>query len=458
MRIFTDIAEAKTTVLRRAPLEEVSVPKSLAEGIKKIFGSDLTPNEAVSLILADIRKRGDDALRDWTMKIDGTELRHIEVPKEAWTKALDATSRPLVEALETAAEQISAFHAKHVPKSWIDFSPQGGTLGQIITPLQRVGIYAPGGRAAYPSSILMQVVPAKVAGVNEVIVTSPPGKDGLPAAITLAACAIAKADRVFALGGAQAIGSLAYGTASVPRVDKIMGPGNIFVSLAKRQVYGTVSIDQVAGPTETIVIADDSAKPDAIAMDLLAQAEHDPLASAILLTTSKQLADAVVKAIEIQCATLRTGKTAAESLARNGGIVIVDRVETAVELANEYAPEHLCLETNNPWSLVPLVKNAGGIFVGEDSPEVMGDYVAGPSHVMPTSGTARFFSPLNSTDFVKISSLVALSRQELTQLGPVAAAIADAEGLNAHAEAIRVRLDEETSMGQSGGHHGTKKS
>lgn len=427
--------------MRRSPLEGVEMPPAVARGIRVIFGADLSAAEVVSRIVDDVRRRGDQALLEWTKRLDGVDLERLEVSHDALVAAYDHIPEGLVEALRMAAQRIDAFHRQHVPRSWVDFSTSG-TLGQIVTPLERVAIYAPGGRAAYPSSILMQVIPAKVAGVKDVVVVSPPSKDGVPAAITRVACHIAGADRVFAVGGAQAVAAVAYGTETIPRVDKVLGPGNIFVSLAKKQVFGTVSIDQVAGPTETIVIADGTARAEVVAMDLLAQAEHDPLASAILITTSVELARQVQKAVEDHLTRLSTAQVATESLARNGAIIVVNSLETAVGLANEYAPEHLCLETSSPWSLLPLVKHAGGVFVGEDSPEVLGDYIAGPSHVMPTGGTARFFSPLNSADFVKVSSLVGIARPELGRIGPAAAAIADAEGLVAHAEAIRIRLEQ----------------
>lgn len=439
MRIVRDVEEAKRTVLRRVPLEGVQVSPVVAGCIKDVFGASLSPSEAVGRILEDVRLRGDAALYDWTERLDRVRPQQLEVPGSVVRGASQHLPSALVEAVRVAAERVAAFHRAHLLRPWMDFSP-AGALGQMIVPLERVGIYAPGGRAAYPSSILMQVVPAKVAGVREVIVTSPPGANGLPADITLAACDVAGVDRVFAVGGAQAIAAMAYGTESVPRVDKVLGPGNIFVALAKRQVFGEVAIDQIAGPTETVIIADSSAKAEVVALDLLAQAEHDPLASAILITTSEELAAEVERAVEAHLNELPTSAVAAESLARNGGIVVVDSLEVAIELANGYAPEHLCLVTDDPWKLVPLVRNAGGVFLGADSPEVMGDYVAGPSHVMPTGGTARFFSPLNSSDFVKVIPLIGLGQRGLEELGPAAAAIADAEGLAAHARAVRVRL------------------
>jgi histidinol dehydrogenase len=315
-----------------------------------------------------------------------------------------------------------------------------GTLGQIVRPLARVGLYAPGGRNAYPSSLLMAAIPARVAGVGEVIVCTPPRRDGTLNPSILAVADLCGVDRVFRVGGAQAIGALAYGTASVPRVDKILGPGNIFVTLAKRQVFGVVAIDQLAGPTETLVIADDSAAPATVAADLLAQAEHDPMAGAILLTPSRALAAAVAAEIERQIAGLGRRAIAAEAIATRGGAVITASIEEALALSNEYAPEHLCLLVADPWRYLDRVVNAGGVFLGDDSFEVMGDYIAGPSHIMPTGGAARFSSPLHVGEFLKITSVIALNRDGLDRLGPAAARLARAEGLTAHAAAVDARL------------------
>ncbi|HET8627515.1 MAG TPA: histidinol dehydrogenase, partial [Thermomicrobiales bacterium] len=337
-----------------------------------------------------------------------------------------------------AAERIEAFHRRQVRQSWVDFGPQG-TLGQVVRPLARVGLYVPGGTAAYPSSLLMSAIPARVAGVGEIVVATPPGREGALPPATLAAAQVAGVHRIVKVGGAQAIGALAYGTASVPRVDKIFGPGNLFVALAKARVYGQVAVDQIAGPTETLIIADDGADPALVAADLLAQAEHDPLASALLLTTSAALAERVRDAIEAQLPALSRREIIAASLAANGGIAVVPDLETAVALANDYAPEHLCLLVRDPWAPVASVRNAGGIFLGEASAEVMGDYVAGPSHVMPTGGTARFSSPLNVEEFVKVISLIGLNGGGLRALGPAAITLAECEGLTAHAAAVRRR-------------------
>jgi histidinol dehydrogenase len=322
----------------------------------------------------------------------------------------------------------------------MDYSPEGA-LGQVVRPLDRVGIYTPGGTAVYPSSLLMTAIPARVAGVREIIVCSPSGPDGRVSPLVLAAAEVAKVDRLFAVGGAQAIGAMAYGTATIPHVDKILGPGNIFVVLAKQQVFGIVDIDQLPGPTETLLVADESANPTLAAADMLAQAEHDPMATAILITCSPMLAHAVLDELPGQLAELERADIAGQSLAANGLIVITPDTTTAMELANAYAPEHLCLLLNNPWSVVPLVRNAGGIFIGEDSPEAIGDYTAGPSHVMPTGGTARFSSPINVAEFTKVISVAALNHAALRRLGPATAQFARAEGLTAHARAVERRLE-----------------
>jgi len=435
-------AEARATLLARKPVGDVGLTPTLAAGIKRVFGEQLAPEEAVRRLLADVRERGDDALRDWTWRIDGVSLEEFEVPAEALADAYEILAPELRDALQVSIERVRAFHQKQPTGSWLNWSPEGGALGQIIRPLERVGIYAPGGRAPYPSTLIMCAVPAQVAGVEEIVVATPPGPDGRPAAVILAAAHACGVERVYRVGGAQAIAALAYGTQSVPRVDKIVGPGNIFVVLAKRQVYGLVDIDGLPGPTETLVIADSEADPDLVAADLLAQAEHDTLASAILVTPSRSLADAVQVEVARQMEDLSRAEIIAESLSGQGGIVLCADLDEALELANLYAPEHLCLHVTDPWSLVGLVKHAGGIFLGEHSYEVLGDYVAGPTHVMPTMGTARFASPLSVRDFTKIISLFALGENEARAIGEAAQILAKAEGLTAHAAAARRRGNE----------------
>jgi histidinol dehydrogenase len=441
LRIYT-VDEARRTILRRRPLDAVEVPASVRESLARIFEAKITPAEAVSRILDDVRQRGDVAVREWTRRIDGVEVADLEVGPALLEAAYRELDPALRQAMETAAGRIERFHRQQPLQSWLDAQP-GGTLGQIVRPIARVGLYAPGGSAAYPSSLLMSAIPARVAGVGTLAVATPPARDaGLPAQGILAAAHIAGVDHVYGIGGAQAIAALAFGTATVPAVDKICGPGNLFVMLAKRQVMGAVGIDGFAGPTETVVIADATATPALVAADLLAQAEHDQLATALLFTPSPALAEKVRVAVETQLAGLPRRDVAAESLRRRGGAVVTASLEEALELANAYAPEHLCLSLADPWAWVGRVQNAGGIFVGEGSCETLGDYVAGPSHIMPTGGTARFASPQNVTDFVKLTSLIALTPGEAGCLAPVAACLARAEGLEAHAAAAEAREDD----------------
>ncbi|MBX6342839.1 MAG: histidinol dehydrogenase, partial [Thermomicrobiaceae bacterium] len=387
----------------------------------------------------DVRRDGDRALARYTRDIDGVDLDRFEVAPEEFARARALVPDDVREALAFARERIAAFHRRQLRSSWVHFD-EDGALGQILRPLDRVGVYTPAGRAPYPSSLLMTAVPARVAGVGEVVVCAPPERDGSVSPLILVAAEIAGVDRVFKVGGAQAIAAMAYGTDSIPRVHKILGPGNIFVVLAKRRVYGEVAIDALPGPTETLLIADDTADPALCAADLLAQAEHDPMASPIFITTSPRLAEAVERALREQLAALERAPIAAEALATHGAIVVAPDLETAFDLANAYAPEHLCLLLADPWSHLDRVRHAGGVFLGETSPEVLGDYTAGPSHVMPTGQTARFSSPVNVEEFLKVISVVGINERGLRRLGPAAATIARAEGLTAHARAVERRL------------------
>jgi histidinol dehydrogenase len=439
IRIVADVAEAQRTILARRPPEEETLSPRMRAGIRQVFGADLSAAEVVDRILADVRRDGDAALRHYTEAIDGATLDDLLVSETEIQEGLGHVAPEVIAAMRLTAERVEAFHRRQLRQSWVSFEVHGA-LGQIIRPLARVGLYVPGGTAAYPSSLLMSAIPARVAGVEEIIVATPPGRDGKLPPVTLAAAQIAGVHRIVKAGGAQAIGALAYGTASVPRVDKILGPGNIFVALAKGRVFGQVAIDGLQGPTETLLIADDSAAATLVAADLLAQAEHDPMASPILLTTSPDLAERVADEIIEQLPGLSRQAIALAAFENNGGIVVVPDLERAVELANDYAPEHLCLLVRDPWALVPLVRNAGGVFLGEASAEVMGDYVAGPSHTMPTSGTARFSSPLNIEEFLKIISLFGLNDRAVRDFGPAAVALAEAESLTAHAAAVRRRL------------------
>ncbi len=434
-----DVSTARQTILRRRAWDAVEITPALQAGIEKIFGAPLTPDQAVEIILNDVRERGDDALRDYNRRIEGVEVDDLRVSEREMDAAWEDTPLALREALQVAADRVRDFHNKQYKQSWIDWDGEGGALGQIIRPLERVGIYAPGGRAPYPSSLLMAAVPARVAGVGEVIVTSPPQKDGRVAGVILAAARVAGVDAVYKIGGAQAIGALAYGSPSVPRVDKILGPGNLFVILAKRRVFGQVGIDGLPGPTETMILADENANPALVAADLLAQAEHDVLASPICLTPSAELAARVQAEVARQALQLDHAQVIGEAFAGQGGIVVTGDLGQAMELANEYAPEHLCLLVRDPWPWVGRVRNAGGIFVGESASEALGDYVVGPTHIMPTGGTARFGSPCNVWDFLKITSIFAPAASTAARIAPAAIVLARAEGLTAHAAAIEIR-------------------
>lgn len=423
--IIADIDVARATVLNRAPLDE-----------------DTATTAAVAAIIADVRSGGDSALLSLSAHFDGVAPKTLEVPPERWRAAAEALPADLTEALKLAITEIRQFHERQARNSWVDFSVEGAR-GQLVVPLRRVGVYVPGGAAPLPSSLIHAAVPARVAGVAEIIVCSPPQREtGEPAEVILATAHLVGVDRLFAVGGAQAIAAMAYGTERVPRVDKIVGPGNRYVIQAKRQVFGTVGIESLPGPTETLVIADSTADPRYVAADLLAQAEHVD-ASAILLTDAPDLARAVQAEADRQLKALPepNARAAAESLSRRGAIVVTPDLDTAFELANDYGPEHLCLLLADPWAYLGKVRNAGGVFLGELSFEVLGDYCAGPSHIMPTEGTARFASPVNVDDFRKVISLVGLNRSALARIGPAARRIAEAEGLLAHAAAVQVRLE-----------------
>ena len=441
LKLYDDLEQARQTVLRRRNLAALDeVPEPVRASIRRAFGEELTPEQAVARILADVRERGDAALRDWTVCLDGLTLDRFEVGAAALAAARATLPADLADALALAAGRIREFHARQPLPNWTT-SDLGGALGQRAVPLERVGIYVPGGTAPLPSSLLMAVIPARVAGVSEVIVCTPAGKSaGRVPDVMLAAAHLAGVDRLFSLGGAQAIAALAYGTESVPRVDKIVGAGGLFTTLAKRQVYGQVGLDGLYGPTETVVVADDSADPAWVAADLLAQAEHDVLATAILLTPSRRLAEAVQVEVARQMENLGRAEIAAASLAGQGGIVLTPDMETAVRLADEFAPEHLCFSVREPERWAARVRNAAGLFLGEHSFEVLGDYVAGPSHIMPTGGTARFSSPVNVLDFVKIVNVIALDAATAARISPAAARIAQAESLTAHAAAAQARI------------------
>ncbi|MGB3306169.1 MAG: histidinol dehydrogenase [Thermomicrobiales bacterium] len=443
IRVVEGYEAARTVLERRGDFAEPALAPHIAARCEEVFGQPLTAREVVDRIVTGVRDRGDEAVLEFTLAFDGKAPEAWEVSPEEIEAGWEATPPALQEALTVAADRIRLFHEQQRRSSWIT-TEELGTYGQLVRPLSRVGVYAPAGTAPLPSTLLMTAVPARVAGVEEIVLCSPPSAGGAVHAIILAAAKVAGVDRVFAIGGAQAIAAIAYGTESVPHVDKILGPGNIFVALAKQRVYGAVDIDQIAGPTETLVIADESADPMLVAADLIAQSEHGVDSAATLITTSRDLASLVEAQLAIQLSSLDRGEIARTSLRNNGLIAVVGNLEEAVDLSNAYAPEHLCLLVANPWDLVPLVRNAGGIFLGEASAEALGDYTAGPSHVMPTGGTARYSSPLNLTDFQKVISLIGANDRALERLGQATSALARAEGLTGHALAVERRVNVET--------------
>ena len=399
--------------------------------------------KAVAEILEHVRKERDKALFEYTERFDKAQIdaETIRVTEEEIDEAYRLVPPELLEIIRKALHNIEDYHKKQKQYSWFDSKPDGTILGQKVTPLWRVGVYVPGGKAAYPSSVLMNIVPAKVAGGEEIIMVTPPGRDGKVTPNTLVAAKEAGATAIYKVGGAQAIGALAYGTESIPKVDKIVGPGNIYVALAKKAVYGHVSIDAVAGPSEILVIADETANPRYVAADLLSQAEHDELASAILVTTSETLAQAVSEQTDAFIEELSRGEIIRKSLDHYGYILVADTMDEAIEIANEIASEHLEIQTANPYDVMTRIRNAGAIFIGEYSSEPLGDYFAGPNHVLPTNGTARFFSPLSVDDFIKKSSIIAYSREALECIHEEIEQFAAAEHLTAHANSIKVRFE-----------------
>ena len=438
LTVIRGAENAENALSRIDPLDLSSLPDSVIERTRKAFGKGVSPAESVARMLADVRRDGDSAVRHYANLLDGASLEDFRIPQHELDVASKGVTRELWESLELAAERIRSYHQSTLPAGWMD-SSQG--LGELVRPLARVGVYAPGGSAAYPSTVLMTVIPARVAGVEEIILTTPrSGSQPLNPAV-VAAAKIAGVDAMYQIGGVPAIAAMAYGTETIPRVDKICGPGNIFVAYAKKLVQGAVDIDGVFGPTETIILADESANADFCAADLIAQAEHDPLATAILVTYSEGLLDRVEKQLESRLAAASRGEVVRQALERQGRVVLVDSLDEGVDLVNRIAPEHLCLLVEDPWSWVDRIYHAGGLFLGEYSPEVMGDYIAGPSHVMPTGGTARFGSALSVHHFIRTMPVVGLSPDEFQRLGPAAVKIAEAEGLPGHAGAVQVRLN-----------------
>lgn len=427
-------------MIRIAKADGVS-ERELINQLKARSGEiDRKVTSAVTDILNNVKQNGDDAVREYTLKFDGHMPSKFEISREEIDSSPDKCDRDFILALYKAADNIRDFHTRQKQQSWLEPKQNGVILGQRIRGLKRVGVYVPGGTAAYPSSVLMNVIPAKIAGVKEIVMVTPPQKDGTANPDILAAAKIAGVDRVFLMGGAQAVAALAYGTQSVPKVDKIVGPGNIFVATAKKLLYGTVDIDMIAGPSEILIVADKSANPKFLAADLMSQAEHDKMASAILLTTSEETANETAKELSRQMQTLERRDIIKQSLNDFGAIIVCKDISEAVDFANELAPEHLELAVENPMEYIGRVDNAGSVFLGHYSPEPLGDYFAGPNHVLPTSGTARFFSPLSVDSFIKKSSFIYYTEPALSEAKDDIIKLAETEGLTAHANSIKVRF------------------
>ncbi|MCC8022734.1 MAG: histidinol dehydrogenase [Clostridiales bacterium] len=403
--------------------------------------TDKRVSRSVSDILEAVRSRGDGAVAEYTLKFDGAVPEQVEVPKAALQAALEQVPEPLRAALERARENIEDFHRRQIQQSWMTTRDSGVIMGQRVRGLKRVGLYVPGGTAAYPSSVLMNAVPARIAGVEEIVMVTPPAKGGGANPDILAAAAVAGVDRVFLAGGAQAVAALAYGTDTIPKVDKIVGPGNVYVATAKRLLYGVVDIDMVAGPSEILIVADDSSDPKFLAADMMSQAEHDVLASSILITTESHIARGTVKELERQCAAMTRRDMIEQSLRDYGAVIVCETLDEAIDLANTLAPEHLELCVHNPLEYIGRIDNAGSVFLGNYAPEPLGDYYAGPNHVLPTRGTARFFSPLSVDSFVKKSSFIYYTEKTLEAAKEDIGCLAEAEGLTAHANSIRVRFE-----------------
>jgi len=425
------------TILQRRALNRTAYSPVTLQRTEEFFGRGITPPKAVEIILQSVEDFGDSAIHKWSALLDGFEAEKIVVTQSELELAWNELPQRLQQAMQSAADRIRSFHQKQPIQNWLT-AELGGQIGQRFTPIERVGVYVPGGTAPLPSSLLMSVIPAQVAGVGNIAIATPP----VPALSILAAAYLCEVDAVYQIGGAQAIAAMAFGTESVQKVDKIVGAGNLFVTLAKQQLFGVVGMEGLAGPTETMVIADQSANPEWVAADLLAQAEHDVQASAILLTPVPELAKSVQTKVSEMISKLSRKEIIQASLENAGGIVVTESIVQAAELANDYGAEHLCLSVQQPEALMEKINHAGGFFLGDHSFEVLGDYVAGPSHIMPTGGTARFASPLNVLDFVKISSVIGLDPNTAGALSSIAAELAELEQLTAHAAAARFRLEE----------------
>ena len=428
-------------MIRKIIADGTAEVQFLKEVDKRNGETDKKVSEIVSEIIDNVKENGDKAVKDYTLKFDGKLPEYYEVPLDVIHDAMTNADEAFVNALLNAMENITEFHNRQKEQSFIDAKGNGCILGQRVRGLDRVGLYVPGGTAAYPSSVLMNAVPAKIAGVKEIIMVTPPGKDGKPNPDILTAAAIVGVDRVFMCGGAQAIAALAYGTEEIPKVDKIVGPGNIFVATAKKLLYGKVDIDMIAGPSEILIVADDTASPAYLAADLMSQAEHDRLASAILITTSEKIAEETSAELEKQMASLERNEIIRSSIDNYGAIIVTKTMDRAIELANSLAPEHLEIQVNDPMSYLGKLNNVGSVFMGQYSPEPLGDYFAGPNHVLPTSGTARFFSPLSVNSYVKRSQFNYYTEQALLDAKDDIVCIAEKEGLTAHAHAIKIRFE-----------------
>lgn len=430
--------------MRIVELTEQTRKNVLNDLLKRSPNNYTEYENTVNDIIENVKANGDKAVFDYTLQFDRFSLspENIKVTREEIEEAYSRMDEELVAVIRRSAENIRAFHSKQLRNSWFDSREDGTILGMKITPIARAGVYVPGGKAAYPSSVLMNVIPAKVAGVGEIIMTTPPGADGKVNPGTLVAADIAGVDTIYKVGGAQAIAALAFGTQSIPKVDKITGPGNIFVALAKKAVYGYVSIDSIAGPSEILVLADETANPRYVAADMLSQAEHDELASAILITTSRQLAEQVSEQVDLFTARLERRAIINKSLDNYGYILLAENMEEALEAVNDIASEHLEILTRNPFDIMTKVRNAGAIFLGEYSSEPLGDYFAGPNHILPTNGTAKFFSPVNVDDFIKKTSIISYSREALEKVHEDIELFARSEGLTAHANSVKVRFED----------------
>lgn len=432
-------------LMKKRAFDEVELSPRIQAGTDAMFGRHMTAAMVVDQIVADVRAKGDEALFYYTKLIDRVELTadNIRVTEEEFAEAEAACKPEVKAALQRAIANVMKFHEEQMPKTWLTNRPFGSMLGQKVTPVDSVGIYVPGGTAAYPSSVIMNACPAKVAGVPRIVMAVPPGKDGKVNANVLVTAKLIGVDEIYKMGGAQAIASLGFGTETIPKVEKITGPGNIFVTLAKKAVIGHCDIDMLAGPSEILVIADDTADPVYLAADLLSQAEHDPLACAILVTDSERVANAVAEEIEVQLEKLPRKEIAGTALASLGKIVLAKDMPTVIEMANISAPEHLEVMTKSPFEVLPFIRNAGAIFLGKHSPEPLGDYYAGPNHVLPTGGTAKFYSVLNVETFMKKTSIIAYTAEALAAVADDVITLAEAEGLKAHANAIRKRVGRE---------------